>query len=105
MLPASTVHPLQIGTQHVIQGIIVTMLEANHCPGAALIHFQLPGGQCHLHTGDFRASNHMRTYPILLNHKIDLLYLDTTYCNSKYRYHNYAKFKFHFVNQFEKDLA
>ncbi|KAK3013722.1 hypothetical protein RJ639_008430 [Escallonia herrerae] len=80
------VRPLELGTEYVIDGIKVTMLEANHCPGAALIHFLLPNGQCHLHTGDFRASKLMQAYPLLTKQRINVLYLDTTYCNPKYRF-------------------
>ncbi|KAK2968835.1 hypothetical protein RJ640_028228 [Escallonia rubra] len=80
------VHPLELGTEYVIDGIKVTMLEANHCPGAALIHFLLPNGQCYLHTGDFRASKLMQAYPLLTKQRINVLYLDTTYCNPKYRF-------------------
>ncbi|KAG8381699.1 hypothetical protein BUALT_Bualt06G0148600 [Buddleja alternifolia] len=80
------VRPLEIETEYLIEGIKVTMLEANHCPGAALIHFRLPDGQCHLHTGDFRASKQMQTYPTLVNSKVNMLYLDTTYCDQKYRF-------------------
>ncbi|KAL2939502.1 DNA cross-link repair protein SNM1 [Bienertia sinuspersici] len=78
--------PLELDVEHVIDGIKVTLLEANHCPGAALIHFHLPDGQHILHTGDFRACKHMQTYPLLVNNKINVLYLDTTYCNPKYRF-------------------
>lgn len=80
------IHTLDLDVEHVIEGIKVTMLEANHCPGAALIHFNLPSGQCYLHTGDFRASKLMQTYPLLLNQRVNVLYLDTTYCNPKYRF-------------------
>ncbi|XP_019708287.1 DNA cross-link repair protein SNM1 [Elaeis guineensis] len=78
--------PLELDTEHVIEGTKVTLLEANHCPGAALIHFRLSNGQIHLHTGDFRACKQMQSYPLLLNHRINVLYLDTTYCNPKYRF-------------------
>ncbi|KAI9178583.1 hypothetical protein LWI28_028188 [Acer negundo] len=80
------IHSLESNIEHVIEGVKVTLLEANHCPGAALIHFRLQDGQCYLHTGDFRASKLMQTYPLLLNHRVNVLYLDTTYCNPKYKF-------------------
>ncbi|CAO2829824.1 unnamed protein product [Amaranthus hypochondriacus] len=82
----SYICPLELDVEHLIDGVKVTLLEANHCPGAALIHFHLPNGQRYLHTGDFRACKSMQTYPLLVNKKINLLYLDTTYCNPKYRF-------------------
>ncbi|KAK9225306.1 hypothetical protein WN943_010347 [Citrus x changshan-huyou] len=82
----SYIHPLELNTEHVIDGVKVTLLEANHCPGAALIHFRLQDGQCYLHTGDFRASRLMQSYPLLVNHRVNVLYLDTTYCNPKYKF-------------------
>ncbi|XP_059669905.1 DNA cross-link repair protein SNM1 [Cornus florida] len=78
--------PVEFGKEYLIEGIRMTMLEANHCPGAALIHFRLPNGQCYLHTGDFRASKLMHIYPLLVNQRVNVLYLDTTYCNPKYRF-------------------
>ncbi|XP_016495170.2 DNA cross-link repair protein SNM1 [Nicotiana tabacum] len=82
----SFICPLELGTEYDLKGIKVTMLDANHCPGAALIHFRLPNGQCYLHTGDFRASKLMQSYPLLASQRINILYLDTTYCNPKYRF-------------------
>ena len=79
------IHPLELKVEHVIEGVKVTLLEANHCPGAALIHFRLQDGQCYLHTGDFRASRLMQSYPLLVKHRVKVLYLDTTYCNPKYK--------------------
>ncbi|KAI9121646.1 hypothetical protein K1719_008679 [Acacia pycnantha] len=78
--------PLELNAKHVIEGITVTLLEASHCPGAALIHFSLPNGQCFLHTGDFRASKQMQAYPLLANQHVNVLYLDTTYCNPRYKF-------------------
>lgn len=80
------IHPLEVDSLHVIDGIRVQMLEANHCPGAALIYFGLKDGRHVLHTGDFRACEEMQSYPVLRSAHIHTLYLDTTYCNSKYRF-------------------
>lgn len=80
------IYPLEFNTEHLIDGVKVTLLEANHCPGAALIHFSLPNDQCYLHTGDFRACKAMQAYHLLVNQRVNVLYLDTTYCDPKYRY-------------------
>jgi len=42
-------------------------------------------GRCILHTGDFRYTPDMRSYPALQDISIDELYLDTTYCHPRYR--------------------
>ncbi|ONK58653.1 uncharacterized protein A4U43_C09F15290 [Asparagus officinalis] len=78
--------PLELDIEHDIEGIKVTMLEANHCPGAALIHFRLRDERTYLHTGDFRACNLMQSHPLLASQHINVLYLDTTYCNPRYRF-------------------
>ncbi|CAL5067505.1 unnamed protein product [Urochloa decumbens] len=78
--------PMELDTEYVIEGVTVTLLEANHCPGAALIHFRLCDGKTYLHTGDFRASRSMQLHPLLQKGRINLLYLDTTYCNPKYKF-------------------
>ncbi|KAI6700907.1 hypothetical protein NL676_015231 [Syzygium grande] len=82
----SFIRPLELNEEHIIGGVRVTLLEANHCPGAALIHFHLSNGQRYLHTGDFRASKLMQTYPLLAKQQVDVLYLDTTYCNPRYKF-------------------
>jgi DNA cross-link repair 1A protein len=82
----SSIHPLELDVEYTINGIKVTLIEANHCPGAALIHFRLLDGTCYLHTGDFRASKQMQTHPLLFNQRVHVLYLDTTYCNPRYKF-------------------
>eukprot|EP00897_Mesotaenium_endlicherianum_P004659 jgi/Mesen1/4220/ME000219S03352 len=83
--------PVPMGATQVIDGVEVTFIPANHCPGAALILFRLRGGgagggRTILHTGDFRACAAMQAYPHLRGARIDSLYLDTTYCNPRYRF-------------------
>jgi len=65
----------------------VTLLEANHCPGAVLLLFESagapPDAPFTLHTGDFRAAASLRARPDVarLVGRIGTLYLDTTYAD------------------------
>ncbi|KPJ11568.1 DNA cross-link repair 1A protein [Papilio machaon] len=61
-----------------IEGIDVTAVDANHCPGAIMLVFTLPNGKNLLHTGDFRASPYMESYPVFWNKDMHTIYLDTT---------------------------
>jgi len=65
----------------------VTFLDANHCPGSAMILFELQKSRRkYLHVGDFRYTSEMRLYPKLKELKereLDIIYLDTTYCDPK----------------------
>lgn len=68
-------------------GTQVTLVDANHCPGAVMFTIVLPDGQKILHTGDFRFAEWMSKCPIVRNFQgCDLLYLDTTYCDKKHRF-------------------
>lgn len=66
----------------------VTFYNANHCPGAAIVLIELPDGTCHLHCGDMRFHENMKSYPLLQqavkNRKVGVVYLDTTYGHPKH---------------------
>ncbi|XP_042873305.1 DNA cross-link repair 1A protein-like isoform X2 [Penaeus japonicus] len=83
-VPLQYLHFLPMEEPRVVCGLEVTLLEANHCPGAVMFLFKLRTGATVLHVGDFRAHPKMESYPALWNCSIDTLYLDTTYCNAVY---------------------
>lgn len=92
------------------EGVLVTMIPANHCPGSSLFLFEKmasnPNPHAHskerkvqriLHCGDFRACpahiEHPQLKPDTVDalgkikqQKIDVCYLDTTYLNPRYSF-------------------
>lgn len=66
----------------------ITFYNANHCPGAALVIFELPDGRVNVHTGDMRYCPSMILYRILqqaaMQNKVDTVWLDTTYSDPKH---------------------
>jgi len=69
--------------KHRIDGVSVTLIDANHCPGAAMALFEFDDARRSvLHTGDFRFHEDMKTHPALLDasRRGVILILDTTYC-------------------------
>jgi DNA cross-link repair 1A protein len=94
-------HPLELLTPTVIESrgkpITVTLLDANHCPGAVMFLFQIGTARTTniLHVGDFRWNRDtmlQKSSPLLPftaqgtspSLRLDELYLDTTYCEEKY---------------------
>ena len=87
-------------------GVEVTMIPANHCPGSSLFLFEkvigkgkTPRIQRVLHCGDFRACPAHVQHPLLRpdiidtitkksigQQKLDVCYLDTTYLTPKYAF-------------------
>ncbi|GJC80228.1 DNA cross-link repair protein pso2/snm1 [Colletotrichum liriopes] len=87
------------------EGVTVTMIPANHCPGSSLFLFEKSMGkgpsakkQRILHCGDFRACPAQVGHSLLKpevqdsisgkvkQQKIDVCYLDTTYLNPRYSF-------------------
>lgn len=98
------VRPLPMDTPTLIpdtNGVTVTLIEANHCPGSCLFFYEGPqtvnAGDSnfkssfvgsskifrYLHCGDFRASPQHVLHPVLQGKSIDHVYLDTTYLDPR----------------------
>ena len=85
-VPANLLRPVEPGeTVEVPDGpsrkVAVTAIEANHCPGAVMLHFDA-GGRSILYTGDFRIDDAMREAVRRLA-PLDLLYVDGTYAEQE----------------------
>ncbi|CAO2825368.1 unnamed protein product [Amaranthus hypochondriacus] len=83
------VYPLPMNETVLIDGCEVTLIDANHCPGAVQFLFKVPinGGKFErfVHTGDFRFCSDMKLLPVLSNYVgCDAVFLDTTYCDPKF---------------------
>lgn len=91
---AQYVHALPMDTPVRLPGteVHVTLIDANHCPGACIMLFE--GRQTtrpdapmrtyrYLHCGDFRACPQQLAHPAL-QQGVDIVYLDTTYLNPRY---------------------
>lgn len=87
------IHPLPMNKPILLHEVQVTFMDANHCPGAAIILFRLKSGKTYLHTGDFRFHPKMLEHtamklhlPATPAHRLDGVYLDTTYADPKYTF-------------------
>ncbi|CAN9516180.1 unnamed protein product [Ophioblennius macclurei] len=82
------IHPLELDEPHLLplddigkERLTVTLIDANHCPGAVMFLFQGYFGTI-LYTGDFRYTPSMLREPCFqTNTCIDVLYLDDTNCD------------------------
>ncbi|XP_041860931.1 5' exonuclease Apollo [Melanotaenia boesemani] len=82
------IHPLELGDPYLLplddigkEKLAVTLIDANHCPGAVMFLFEGYFGSI-MYTGDFRYTPSMLREPCLrTNTTIDVLYLDNTYCD------------------------
>ena len=96
-VPKKYLHPLPMHTKTIVDAngrpISVTLLDANHCPGAVMFLFELSSGKQILHVGDFRWDRDAMLGQLQLRQfwqegsngmRLDDIYLDTTYCNEKY---------------------
>ena len=98
------IRPLPMDTPILVpdtNGVTVTLIEANHCPGSCLFFFEGPqsvnSGDSnfksahvgssrifrYLHCGDFRASPQHVLHPALQGKTVDHVYLDTTYLDPR----------------------
>ncbi|KAL8161820.1 hypothetical protein V2J09_013309 [Rumex salicifolius] len=81
--------PLPLNGTVMVDGCEVTLIDANHCPGAVQFLFKIPGDDResarYVHTGDFRFCDSMKLEPKLSEFVgCDAVYLDTTYCDPKF---------------------
>lgn len=82
------IHPLELSEPHLLplddigkERLTVTLIDANHCPGAVMFLFEGYFGTI-LYTGDFRYTPSMLREPCFqTNTTIDVLYLDDTNCD------------------------
>eukprot|EP00257_Ricinus_communis_P020858 XP_015580202.1 DNA ligase 6 [Ricinus communis] len=87
-VPSQFVYPLPLNDTVIIDGSEITLIDANHCPGAVQLLFKVRSSgtfEMYVHTGDFRYSREMKEVGILRDFVgCDAVFLDTTYCNPKF---------------------
>ncbi|XP_050227399.1 DNA ligase 6 isoform X2 [Mercurialis annua] len=87
-VPSQFVYPLNLNETVIIDGSEVTLIDANHCPGAVQFLFRVKsfgGIEMYVHTGDFRYCSDMKEARVLREFVgCDAVFLDTTYCNPKF---------------------
>lgn len=94
---------LPLGQKASIDGVEVSLVDANHCPGAVQFLFRVPMADDdnamevgshdrfhrYVHTGDMRYASFMKEDASLAEYVgADAVFLDTTYCNPKFVFPN-----------------
>jgi Cft2 family RNA processing exonuclease len=68
-------------------GVKVTFIDANHCPGAAQVLFELPDGRRYIHCGDMRYSPKLLDNQHLQRMKhANAVFLDNTYAHPRHAF-------------------
>ncbi|KAK4477671.1 hypothetical protein RD792_016916 [Penstemon davidsonii] len=91
-IPKPFIYSLPLSEPVLIDGAEVTLVDANHCPGAVQFLFKVPvdnNGKVkfekYVHTGDCRYCDEMKNENLLCDFVgADAVFLDTTYCNPKF---------------------
>jgi DNA cross-link repair 1B protein len=82
-VPSRSLRSLELGVPHALQlsssmAATVTLVDANHCPGAVMIVIEVHG-RCVVHTGDCRWHSRMAQLPCLFGKNVHTAFLDCTY--------------------------
>jgi len=87
-VPASKILIIPLDKPTVLDGVTLTLVDANHCPGAVMVIAQLPRQPPVIHTGDCRLTTAMQDNQVLraMRPLRPTLVLDTTYCNPQYTF-------------------
>ena len=79
-IPEDSIRALEPKKPLLINGIWVTLYDANHIAGSAMFYFEIPGNNI-LYTGDYRYHN-----TLALPAHVDTLYVDGTFHNYDARF-------------------
>lgn len=86
-IPRSIILTLPFNVPMMIEGSTIELIDANHCPGAAMILCETPAKVTVLHCGDCRLARHHQSHPSLVRTRgTAMLILDTTYCDPQYNF-------------------
>lgn len=87
-LPSTSLHALNLHVWCELPKCRIMLVDANHCPGSAMVLCETSTGLRLLHTGDFRADCDwlLSMQEHFIGRAFDRVYLDTTYACPMYRF-------------------